>query len=61
MKQERWNARLAVRAIVQGTRFNPHSPLPSSPRWQSVVSHAGLACGGEGQLIYSRTQGGGRE
>jgi hypothetical protein len=36
---------------VSGTRFNPHSPFPSPPQWQSVVSHAALRGRGAAHLL----------
>jgi hypothetical protein len=41
--------------MFRGLGSTATPPFPSPPRWQSVVSHAALACGGEGQLIGSRT------
>jgi hypothetical protein len=43
--------------MLRGLGSTPTPPFPSPPRWQSVVSHAALACGGEGQLICARTRG----
>jgi hypothetical protein len=45
------------RPIVRGTGFSPHSPFPSPQRQQSGVSHAGLACGGEGWPVWPRNPG----